>query len=356
MNSQQIKVFMVDDSPVARDLLGYIMESDPAIKIIGYAQNGEEALMWLKYQTPDVITMDINMPLLDGFETTRRIMQIKPVPIIIISSGYTKESIAKNFQALEAGALAIFEKPQGIHDQPLIQDILDAIHMVAGTKLITRRTMKVEKPIVPPAKQPYIPESHTFAAVAIGASLGGPNAVAKILSSLPAKFPVPIFLAQHISKGFTRGFADWLQKTTSLKMKIPSTGEIALPGKVYIAPDSFHMTVNRNNIIVLEYGERASKPAINKLFKSMAQAYGANAIGVLLTGMGDDGAAELLEMKQKGAFTIAQNEESCVLFGMPKEAIALGGATQVLPLDDIAEVILRLVEQSFNLNKGKKSL
>lgn len=353
--NKQIEVFLVDDSPVARDLLGYILEGDPAIKIIGYAQNGEEALMWLKYQTPDVITMDINMPLLGGFETTRRIMQIKPVPIVIISSHYTNESLAKQFEALEAGALAILPKPQGIHDKLLIQEILDTIHMVAGTKLITRRPVKNEKLSVSPAKPPLDSgKQHHFEAVAIGASLGGPNAIEKILSSLPANFPVPIFMAQHISKGFIRGFVDWLQKSSRLQLRIPHPDEIALPGKVYIAPDSFHMTVNKNNVIALEPAERASKPAISKLFKSMAQTYGAQAIGVLLTGMGDDGAVELLEMKQKGAFTIAQNEESCILFGMPKEAIALGGATQVLPLEDIAEAIVHLVEQSFTINKGKK--
>lgn len=343
----KIEIFMVDDSQVARDLLTYVFETDPNLTIIGYAENGEEALKWLKYQTPDVITMDITMPGLDGFKTTRRIMQMKPTPIVIISSGYNQEDQDKSFLAIEAGALAIIEKPQGIHDARLIHDLLETIHTISGSKLISHQQQMISKPVSPPsisrAYSEQTEHTHHISAIAIGASLGGPIAVEKILSQLPADFPVPIFLVQHISKGFTKGFAVWLQKTSKLSIKLANNGEHALPGYVYIAPDGATMTIQAGNMISISNDDKMHlQPSVGKLFQSIAQIHGPHAIGVLLTGMGKDGAAELLQMRKKGAFTIAQDEESCVIFGMPKEAIKIGAAKQILHLDQIAETLQRL--------------
>lgn len=362
MEDGKITVFIVDDSPLARDLLTYIIEKDPSLKIIGFAENGEEALVWLKYQTPDVITMDIMMPVLDGFDTTRRIMQTKPTPIVIVSSGYNHEDWEKSFMAIEAGALAIIQKPQGIYDNPLINELLETIHLIAGSKLITRRKSdsRVKLDSIP-SKNEFTtiengsshqaskgPIHHSpIQGIAIGASLGGPMAVEKIISSLPENLPVPIFVVQHISIGFTKGFAEWLQRSSKLKVKLAENLEQAVPGCVYVAPDACFMTIHPHNIIKLE-----SMPAdnvkfgIGKLFESMAKTYGENSIGVILTGMGKDGSTELLEMYKNGALTIAQNEESCVLFGMPKEAIRIGAAGLVLHLDNIAETLVQAIQET----------
>lgn len=336
---------MIDDSSVSRDLLTYILETDPRLKVIGYAENGEEALNGLKYQTADVITMDINMPIIDGFETTRRIMQTKPIPIVIVSSSYNRDESEKSFLAIEAGALAIIQKPQGIYDHSLILELLEIIHTISGSKLITRRKgLSNSTSLLPKSREQNL-HAYPISAIAIGASLGGPIAVQKILSSLPSNIPVPILLVQHISKGFTQGFADWLQKSSNLRIKIAEHREFAQPGCVYIAPDENYMTILEGNIIALESIPKDDpKPGIGKLFLSMAKAYGPRAIGVILTGMGKDGAAELLDMRQRGALTIAQDESSCVLFGMPKEAIQLGAAKLVLPLDEIAETLMKVIK------------
>lgn len=345
MEDGKITVFIVDDSPIARDLLTYIIDNDPGLKIIGYAENGEEALAWLKYQTPDVITMDITMPILDGFGATKRIMQTKPMPIVIVSSGYNREDWEKSFRAIEAGALAIIQKPQGIFDKPLINELLETIHMIAGSKLITRKKDAIcPQPREEPRKELLHPVP--IEAIGIGASLGGPMAVEKIISVLPEALPVPLFLVQHISIGFTKGFAEWLQRSSKLKIKLADNGEQALPGHVYVAPDACYMTVDEKKQIRLEsMPSENCKPGIGKLFTSMAKTYGPNAIGVILTGMGRDGAEELLEMRTKGALTIAQNEESCVLFGMPKEAIRLGAASMVVHLDCIASILIKITDQ-----------
>lgn len=354
---EQIKVFIIDDSEVVREMLLYILELDPKIKIIGAGKNGEEALRWLKTQTPDVITMDITMPILDGFETTRRIMQTHPIPIVIVSSGYNPGDAEKSFEAIEAGALAILEKPYGINDQPRIQKLLDTIHTISGAKLI-RRHARVIKPLPNrPASaedSDRIYHAHTINAIAIGASLGGPIAVEKILSALPCSLPTPIFLVQHISEGFTQGFVNWLQKTCNLKIKLACDQEQALPGCVYIAPDSFHMVIKRGGVISLENGKpEPLKPSIGRMFRSVAETYGTHAMGILLTGMGKDGAEDLLLMREMGGLTVAQDEKSCVMFGMPKEAIKINAAKYILSLEYIPYAILSLIQANPLKYEGK---
>ncbi len=356
MEEEQTKVFIVDDSEVAREMLTFILELDPKIKVIGWGKNGEEALRWLKKGIPDVITMDINMPILDGFETTRCIMETHPIPIVIVSSGYNAEYTENSFKAIAAGALAILEKPHGIKDEQNILELLHTIHMISGVKLIRRYPKKIKKEpsIIPASKNSSecILHTHNITAIAIGASLGGPLAVEKILSSLPRSLPVPIFLVQHISNGFTQGFANWLQKSSNLNIKVAKDNELALPGHVYIAPDRLHMTVKKGGIIALHDGApEPLKPSIGKLFRSVAEIYGSHAIGVILTGMGKDGAQDLLLMREKGALTIAQDEKSCIMFGMPKEAILLGAAKYILPLEVIPEALLNLIEFNFLINE-----
>lgn len=355
MPSFPIKVLIVDDSPAFRKLLAHIIESSPHLKVIGFAENGEEALKFLQKETPDVITMDIIMPKMDGFETTRRIMQFKPIPIIIISANYSKEDIDKSFKALDAGALAIMEKPVGRADKRyniMAQSIIESIHVIAEIKFITQSRsslLKKTDEISKGKSTPLLPKTRPsleIDIIGIGASLGGPQAISHILSELPTSFPVPILIVQHISTGFTQGFVDWMQTMTDLKVKLATDREKILPGYVYIAPEDFHMEAAKEHLIRLVNAPAKGilKPAVSHLFRSLAINYGPHSLGVILTGMGQDGAEELLLMRKSGAITIAQDKESCFMFGMPKEAIQMGAVTLVLPLSHIAMTLKRLVQ------------
>ncbi|WP_068467398.1 chemotaxis-specific protein-glutamate methyltransferase CheB [Candidatus Protochlamydia phocaeensis] len=347
MPEHQIKVLIVDDSPVAREFLRHIIESDPSIKVIGYATDGEKALQMLQTITPDVITMDIAMPNLDGFETTRRIMQSRPIPVVIVSGIYSPDNVQASFHAIEAGALAILPRPVGLgdpHYEEVAKSLIDTIKTASGVKLITRYSKAA------PLKQiGSVAEKVNAAieAVAIGASLGGPSAIEMILSELPGTFPVPIFIVQHISNGFALGFANWLQKSTQLKVQLAQNKEMALPGHVYIASDGFHMQLSRKNEIALIKGKnRELCPAVSRLFSSIATVYGPNALGVVLTGMGNDGAEGLLMMKQKGAYTLIQDPDSCIMYSMPRAAFEIGASKNKVPLERMASTIEYLVHTS----------
>lgn len=353
MNAREINVLIVDDSPVARDLLAYIIQSDPQLKVMGFAENGEEAINFLKNQTPDVIVMDIVMPKMNGFELTRRIMQSNPIPIVVVSGIYNKEEVNKSFQALEAGAIAVLEKPKGIGSSQYLDTarfVIDTLKAMGEVKLVAGKNtiQKLEPPESVPQK-PKATETHKDAAkkidaIGIGASIGGPQALATVLSKLPEKFPIPIFIVQHISGGFVDGLVNWLNESTPLSVKIPTDGEKGLPGHVYIAPDRKNMLVDENNVIHLidEPNESNIAPSISQLFLSLANSHGPRSIGILLTGVGKDGVEELLEMKQKGATTIVQNEETCVMFDMPKHAIKLNAAVHVEPLNQIVNILTNL--------------
>lgn len=338
-----IRVLIVDDSNVSRDLLEFIINSDPDLKVAGFANNGADAIEWLENNAADVITMDIFMPGLDGLQITRRIMETKPIPIVLISSGYTQNDEKAAFKAMEAGALAVLEKPSfpnGKVANDQTREIAVTIKTIAGVKLVRRRSPIIKQTLL-------LKESPTLESdvqvVAIGASLGGPVALSTILSALPSSFPVPIFIVQHIAAGFAEGFAKWLQGFTNLPVLLPGDGDIARPGFCYIAPSKCHMTVGSGNTIHLDQSAPLSpQPAVSRLLASVASVYGAKAIGVILTGMGRDGVEQLLQMRQAGACTIAQDSESCIMFGMPKEAIAIGAAQHILPLDRIASTLVSL--------------
>lgn len=348
MKTGPIKVLIVDDSKTARELLAHLIVQDPALTVVGRCQDGEAALSWLKHNQADVITMDIVMPGIDGFEVTRRIMETQPIPIVIISSVYNPGDVAHAFQAVQAGALAILEKPETDveeHFDNKAGEIRETLKMIAEVKLVRRRLSRSRGETPSHLESPE-PNHETIKAVAIGASLGGPLALSRILSSLSADFPVPIFVVQHIASGFANGFVQWLQEETSLAISLAKDGEIAKHGHCYVAPSDAHMEVKQGSCISLIHAPRdIPQPSVGRLFRSMATSYGANAVGVILSGMGADGAKELLLMRQHGAYTIAQDEESCVMFGMPREAIALGAVKKVLPLDRIADVLMHLVSQ-----------
>jgi len=346
-----INVLVVEDSPVIREFLVYILNSDPEIRVIGTAVDGEEALEAAQSKRPDLITMDIHMPRMDGFEATRRIMETYPVPIIIVSGSSVADEIATTFRALEAGALTLVPRPNGIgHAQYEVtaKGLIETVKLMSEVKVVKRwaraRVGKVatKAPTQTSVSAVVVPGHVDI--VAIGASTGGPQALHAILSRLPRSFPAPILVVQHIAVGFLQGLVDWLAGTCAVPVRIARHGDLALPGEVYVAPDGFHMGVQRGGVIYLTSDEAVNRhqPSVSFLFRSVANAYRGNAVGVLLTGMGKDGAEELKIMKDNGATTIAQDATSSIVHGMPGEAIRLGAATHILNLDGIVTMLMGL--------------
>lgn len=351
MIERKINVLVAEDSTATRTFLVHLLESDPQIRVIGVVNNGQAALDFVKENKPDVVLMDIHMPRLDGFEATRRIMETQPVPIVICSATPRAKDVVVTFQAMEAGAIACIEKPLGREHgdfEAMAAQLLETVKLMSEVKVVRRTARSRRAPL--PAAHP--PEWQRAAAqiklIGIGASTGGPPVLQTILAGLAKDFPAPVLVVQHIARGFLAGMAEWLNQTTGLQVHIASYGTTPLPGHVYLAPDDFHMGIGAGGAIVLtrEEPENHLRPAVSFLFRSLAEGYGPNALGVLLTGMGKDGAVELKAMKDKGAITIAQDQESSVVHGMPGVAIALGGATHVLPADKIADALVALVNQS----------
>jgi two-component system chemotaxis response regulator CheB len=343
-----IRVLVVEDSPVARELLVYLLNSDPGIQVVGTANNGEEAVQAVASKRPDIITMDFHMPKLDGLGATRKIMAANPTPIVVVS-GSSVASLA--FKAIEAGALAVVERPQGIghpnHEATTAQ-LLQTVKLMAEVPVV-RRWIRREPQELPPAP-PLARDAPPLARVrivAIGASTGGPPVLQKMLAALPADLPVPVLIVQHISPGFAEGLVEWLRETSALPVHLASHGVFALPGNVYLAPDGFHMSIGNDGRLSLtsEPAVNGHRPSVAHLFSSVAKAYGAQAVGVLLTGMGKDGAEELKLMKDAGAITIAQDKCSSIVHGMPGEAILLGGATYVVHADQLATMLVSLTNR-----------
>jgi len=349
MNTR-INVLVVDDSAAARMHLVHLLEFDPQIHVIKTVDDGQAALDFIQENQPDVILMDVNMPGLDGFETTRRIMETRPVPVVICSSITNPKEVVTTFRMMEAGAVACMEKPVGREHtdfEQMAANLRLTVKLMSEVRVVKRLARTGRAPVMVPTlpaaevRQPLA----EVKCIGIGASTGGPPVLRTILAGLPKDFPVPILIVQHIAQGFLPGLVEWLNQTTGLRIDIASSGITPLPGHVYFAPDDFHLGLGANGRIALsrEEPEEHLRPAVSFLFRSLAKGCGPRAVGVLLTGMGRDGAAELKLMRDKGASTIAQDRESSVVHGMPGEAIALGGATCVLPADNIADALLTLV-------------
>jgi len=350
MTDRKINVLVVDDSKVAQMLLVHILESDPHIRVVGTVNNGQAALDFVQEHPPDVILMDIHMPGMDGFEATRRIMETRPVPIIVCTATTNPREVATTFRVMEAGALACVGKPVGREHADFDQmaaNLLEMVKLMSEVRVVRRwaraRTVFAPAPVASLVALKRAATAITF--IGIGASTGGPPVLQEILAGLPKAFPVPILIVQHIAQGFLPGLAEWLNQTTGFQIQIAAYGVSPLPGHVYLAPDDFHMGLSASGRILLTKEEPWNhlRPAVSYLFRSLADVCGPAAVGVLLTGMGKDGAGELKLMKDKGAVTIAQDRDSSVVHGMPGEAIALGGATHVLPADKIADALVTLV-------------
>lgn len=346
-----IKLLVVEDSPVSRELLLYIFSKDPELKVIGTAVNGVEAIEFVKHNKPDIITMDINMPKMNGFEATRFIMETDPIPIIIVSASRNTKEVETTFQAVDAGALAVIQRPSGIGHpdfEHLSNELLMTVKAMSEVKVVKRWTkIKTEKLLSTSPEEMNKARRGDFKIVAIGASTGGPVTLKAILSKLPGDFGLPIIIVQHLSEGFVNGFVEWLDQSCELTVKVAENGEQIQPGVVYVAPDKFDLTVIRSDKISLIKCDSGNNlcPSVSSLFKSVADNYGPNSIGILLTGMGRDGAKELKLMKDKGAITFAQDKNSSIIHGMPNEAIKLGGATHILSPE---EIIVNLINISQN--------
>lgn len=347
MSECKIKVLVAEDSSVVRQFLVHLLESDSEIRVIGAVTDGQAALDFVKANPPDVVLMDIHMPRLDGFEATRLIMQTQAVPIVICSATANVKDVVTTFRAMEAGAVACIEKPRGReHEQfeAMAATLLDTVKLMSAVKVVRRWANARPAAVALPPVQ-ALPTPAQIKMIGIGASTGGPPVLQTIFAGLPKDFPVPILVVQHIATSFLHGMGEWLSQTTGLGVQIGAHGICPLPGHVYLAPDDFHMGIGADGRIVLtrEAPENHLRPAVSFLFRSLAKTYGPNALGVLLTGMGRDGAEELKAMKEAGAITIAQDRESSIVHGMPGEAIALGGATHVLPADAIAGALITFV-------------
>jgi two-component system chemotaxis response regulator CheB len=337
MTDRKISVLVVDDSKVAQMLLVHILESDPEIRVVGAVSDGQAALDFVKEHAPN-------------FEATRRIMETQPVPIIVCTAPTDPRAVATTFRVMEAGAVACLGKPVGREHadfDEMAAHIRQTVKLMSEVKVVRRwargRFAPAPAPVARPLTVNRAPAAIAF--IGIGASTGGPQVLQEILMGLPRGFPAPILIVQHIAHGFLPGLAEWLHQTTGLQIHIGAYGICPLPGHVYLAPDDFHMGISASGCILLtkEEAENGLRPAVSYLFRSLAEVCGPAAVGVLLTGMGKDGATELKLMKDKGAVTIAQDRESSVVHGMPGEAIKLGGATYVLPTDKIADGLVATV-------------
>jgi two-component system chemotaxis response regulator CheB len=344
-----IRVLIVEDSPVAQEFLSYILTSDPDIKVAGVARNGAEALAAVKALRPSVITMDIHMPIMDGFEATRRIMETVPTPIVIVSGSTASTEVASTFRAMEAGALAVVLRPRGLNHVAFDEgskELILTVKLMSEIRVVRRISREnlahVSAPVIPAQGLKTI---SGIQIIAIGASTGGPVVLKEILSGLRKDFPVPVLIVQHIASGFVKGFTEWLSDTSGFPVYIASHGEAALPGHGYLPPDGLHLGVASGPRIVLSNDPPESnglRPSVAYLFRSAAQVLGPQVVGVLLTGMGRDGAEEMKMMKDRGAITIVQDEASSVVFGMPSEAIKLEAATYILPPEGIAAMLSAL--------------
>lgn len=351
------RVLIVDDSAVVRQSLSEIVASDPQLEVMATAADPFFAAQKIAEEVPDVITLDVEMPRMDGLTFLKKIMSQHPIPVVIISS-LTERGTQTGIRALELGAVEIITKPK-MDTRAFIEEsrikICDTIKAAAMARVSRHRLME-PKPVGPkytadviiPASTNYSMIKTTDMVVAVGASTGGTEALTTFLKSMPIDCP-GIVIVQHMPEKFTTSFANRLNDICAISVKEAENNDSVLRGHALIAPGNFHMLLKRSGAryyVEIREGQLVNRhrPSVDVLFRSTARYAGANAIGIIMTGMGGDGSKGLLEMKQAGAKTIAQDESSCVVFGMPKEAIKLGAADFVRPLDQIADETLRLVK------------
>lgn len=384
---QTLRILIVDDSALVRSALRELLESDPDIHVVGEAENGRQALLLATSLHPDVITMDVRMPVMDGLETTEQLMAYNPTPVLAITSLYSRDDVDISFKMLGAGALEVMEKPDLSSPDALERarrELIRRVKLLARVRVVThlrgrRRTdtlgkdataaWKVqrppalrqetkptqpvqpavrESPVVPPPRpgasdvkrelsipRPIRRLKVTFPLVVIGASTGGPRIIQQILKGLPAVFGAAVVVVQHIAEGFSAGLVEWLAETSTLPVRLAQEGDQVGVGSVLVAPDSFHLYIQDEGRVYLNDQPVLQRPAVDITMQTAAKVFGSQTIGVLLTGMGRDGAVGMQSIRRAGGYTIAQNEASSSIYGMPRAAVELDAVDEVLPPDKI---------------------
>jgi len=342
------RVLVAEDSSTARALLVALFATDPEFEVVGEARDGHEAVELTKRLRPDIVTMDIYMPRMDGLEATRQIMRHSPTPIVIVSASLASDAVAASLKAVRAGALMAIAKPPGVGShgfEAVHHNFLASIKALASVKVVGHRLHARVPPYVQ-APNPSAVQSRVSIA-ALAASTGGPGALRSILDALPYDFPVPIVVVQHLASGFLPGFVEWLGTSCRLRVKSAREGDRLTPGSVYIAAEERHLEVTSTGVVrsTSDPPVDGFRPSASVMFESVGRAYGASGVGVILTGMGRDGVAGLRRIRTLGGRIIAQDEETCAVFGMPGAAIEAGLADFVLPLPSIAAKLVELVGQ-----------
>jgi two-component system chemotaxis response regulator CheB len=335
----QIKILIVDDSSLARDFIRAILSIDQEIMVVGEAENGKEGVEKTQELHPDLIIMDIEMPIMGGLEAIERIMCETPTPILVVTSRGGAETA---FSAISKGALEVVSKTD--IDPDHARKFIEQVKVLSKARVITHLLGRNRTILDSAAKKDKVPFNDI---IAIAASTGGPNALNVILPNFPKDFCCPIVIAQHIADGFVVGLVEWLAKITKVAVKVADHGEILLPGHVYVSPPDQHMTVDYENRVAMVKRKIQDiyHPSCDTLLASVATVYGAKAIGVILTGMGADGVQGLMKIKEMKGRTIAQDEETSIVYGMPKKAVEAGCVDMVCPLPQIGEKLLSMVSR-----------
>ncbi|MEI7556047.1 chemotaxis-specific protein-glutamate methyltransferase CheB [Candidatus Chlorohelix sp.] len=362
-----IRVLVVEDSDMVAEILIQALESDRHIKVAGRAANGREALELLPRLKPDLITMDVWMPIMDGFQTVARIMETNPTPILVVTSTNLKEDVQLSLRMIAAGALDVIEKPtmsawnMWAHQK---KELVTKVRLLAGIKTYTKTSPLKPRSEIAETKPDYVianaepiknnfrlnkapvHEDYQYQIVAMASSTGGPTALLKILAALSPDLPIPFIVVQHISEGFTRELVEWLNREVALEVRVAKDGELLESGVVLFSPDRYNIKVTQGRRVSLNAaGKVVLCPNADILMQSVAENYGNRGIGVILTGMGGDGAKGLSSMHAAGAYTLAQDEATSLIYGMPKAAFAAGAVREVLPLESIAPRLTVLSRQ-----------
>lgn len=352
--ASKLRVLVVEDSPVTRRLLVHIVNGDSEMEVVGEAGDGDEAVVLTGRLAPDVILMDIVLPGMDGLEATKTIMHDCPTPIVLISAGYDPTDSRKTFDALASGALTVLHKPHGPGTHQFAEEVANltiTLKLMAEVKLVRRQGSSRARPSSPVSGARATPlPGEPVRVVAVAASTGGPAALATLLGAMPESIRVPLLVVQHITPGFHSGLVAWLKSVTPLAVRLAEEGHVLRPGEVLVAAPERHLGVSSNGRVALSPDPPIGghRPSATYLFRSVARAYGSGAVGVILTGMGDDGAAGLRSLKQAGGTVVAQDQASSVVYGMPREPVVLGLVDQVVPLDLLGPTLTDL------LNGGRR--
>jgi two-component system chemotaxis response regulator CheB len=349
MNDLKVRVLVVDDSALMRKLLGDILSSDPRIEVIGTAKDGVEGLAKVKTLSPDVVTLDVKMPNKDGLQVLEELMRTNPVPVIMVSST-TQEGAQETLKALSLGCVDFVEKPSGAGSFDVKDMAADLVAKVVMAKSARLNPLLRAKGMEAPVSAAPRPRPGRREIVAIAASTGGPMALQQLMASLPPDFPLPIVITQHMPKDFTASFAKRLASVSAFSVVEAEEGTQLRPGLAVVAPGGSHLIVKRRTPGSVFCGLSDAppvlsvKPSANIMFLSVAEEFGGNVIGVILTGMGRDGTDGAAVLHSKGAYIIAESQETCVVYGMSKAAVEAGVVDEILPLHDIAEALVRCVK------------